>query len=45
MNMFNLKSRHTTVNILTMAFKMGFYDSHFLSPQQGGMELFLSLTK
>lgn len=43
--MFNLKSRQTIVNILTMAFKIGFYDSHFLSPQQGSMELSLNLAK
>lgn len=43
--MLNLKSRQTIVNILTMAFKIGFYDSHYLSPQQGSTELYLTLNK
>lgn len=43
--MLNLKSRQTIVNILTMAFKTGFYDSHCLSPQQGNIELYLILNK
>ena len=39
MNMFNLKSRQIIVNILTMAFKIGFYDLSF--SQQGSHGAFL----
>lgn len=44
MNRLNLKSKQNAVNISAIAFKIEFYDTHFLSPQ-GHMELYLHLTK
>lgn len=45
MNMLNMKSKQTIVNILAIAFETEFFDIHFSFSSQGGMELYLNLGK